>query len=208
MLPSPLSSPSFLLEMETDFNFERRYRSTYRSCEYVAAIMVHADSNANKPMAVRPFPSHPFLPVVNPLPLLQVIFPHEANLKKLASELSISGDLSTLVQSSQIRDAVLKSLNAVGKKAGFKALEMLQTVVITDEEWTPQNGLMTAASKLNRPVISKKFKAQIDVRPFPLPTFPLFHVLSLPALPSSLHPLPLRLPALLPTVPVTSGSRS
>ncbi|GAA5969832.1 hypothetical protein JCM11641_008054 [Rhodosporidiobolus odoratus] len=120
-----------------------RLESTYRSCEYVAAIMVHADSNANRPMAV--------------------IFPHEANLKKLASEQGVSStELSSLAQDQKIRDAVLKSLNAVGKKAGFKPLEILSTVVITDEEWTPQNGLLTAAQKLNRKEILKKFQKEVD----------------------------------------------
>ncbi|GAA5852553.1 hypothetical protein JCM8547_002540 [Rhodosporidiobolus lusitaniae] len=121
-----------------------RLESAYRACEYVGAIMVHADSNANKPMAV--------------------IFPHEANLKKLASELGVSSSsLSSMAEDHKIRDAVLKSLNAVGKKAGFKpSLELLQTVVITDEEWTPQNGMLTAAQKLNRKEILKKYKKEVD----------------------------------------------
>ncbi|BGP14781.1 hypothetical protein JCM10213_001852 [Rhodosporidiobolus nylandii] len=120
-----------------------RLESTYRACEYVAAIMVHADSNANRPMAV--------------------IYPHEQNLKKLASEQGNSAsDIATLAKDSKIRDAVLKSLNAAGKKAGFKPLEMLQTVVITDEEWTPHNGLLTAAQKLNRKEILKKYKKEVD----------------------------------------------
>ncbi|GAA6027858.1 hypothetical protein JCM8097_001751 [Rhodosporidiobolus ruineniae] len=120
-----------------------RLESVYRACEYVAAIMVHADSNANKPMAV--------------------IFPHEANFKKLASEQGVSGsDLSTLAHDSKLRDLVLKSLNAQGKKSGFKPLEQLQTVVITDEEWTPQNNMLTAAQKLNRKEIVKRYQKEID----------------------------------------------
>ncbi|CDR37871.1 RHTO0S03e00496g1_1 [Rhodotorula toruloides] len=119
-----------------------RLESLYSSCEYVARIMIHADSNANKPMAV--------------------IFPHEHNLKNLASSLGVSGDLGTLVHDQSIRDNVLKSLNGVGKKAGLKPLETLQTVVLCDEEWTPQNGMLTAAQKLNRKVIVEKYKKEID----------------------------------------------
>ncbi|BGP38810.1 long-chain fatty acid-CoA ligase [Rhodotorula kratochvilovae] len=115
-----------------------RLESLYGSCEYAARIMVHADSNANRPMAV--------------------IFPHEHKFKGLASQLGVSGDLGTLVHDSKIRDAVLKSLNAVGKKAGLKGLEQLQSVVFTDNEWTPQNGLLTAAQKLNRKESLKRFK--------------------------------------------------
>ncbi|BGP46913.1 long-chain fatty acid-CoA ligase [Rhodotorula kratochvilovae] len=119
-----------------------RLESLYGSCEYAARIMVHADSNANRPVAV--------------------IFPHEQNLKGLASQLGVSGELRTLVHDSKIRDAVLKSLNGVGKKAGLKGLEQLQSVVLTDDEWTPQNGLLTAAQKLNRKEILKRFKKEID----------------------------------------------
>jgi long-chain acyl-CoA synthetase len=98
-------------------------------------------------------------------PPLQVIFPHEANLKQLASSLGVSGDLHELCQNEQIQEAVLKALNAVGKKSHLKPLETLQTVVLTDVEWTPQNEMLTAAQKLNRKVILKKHKKEIDVRP-------------------------------------------
>ncbi|GAA5934830.1 hypothetical protein JCM3775_001645 [Rhodotorula graminis] len=119
-----------------------RLESLYGSCEYAARIMVYADSNASKPMAV--------------------IFPHEANLKQLASSLGVTGDIGTLVHDHKIQDAVLKSLNAVGKKAGLKPLEQLASVVLDDEEWTPQNGLLTAATKLNRKQIVQKNKQAID----------------------------------------------
>ncbi|GAA5825193.1 hypothetical protein JCM3770_002345 [Rhodotorula araucariae] len=119
-----------------------RLESLYSSCEYAARIMVHADSSANRPMAV--------------------IFPHEQNLKTLASSLGVSGELGTLVHDAKVRDAVLKSLNASGKKAGLKGLEQLQSVVLTDDEWTPQNGLLTAAQKLNRKEILKRYKKEVD----------------------------------------------
>lgn len=81
----------------------------------------------------------------------QVIFPHENNIKQLVQEKGLangSSDLATICKDSAVRDAVLKELNAVGKKAGFKPLETLQTVVLTDIEWTPQNGLLTGELSL------------------------------------------------------------
>ncbi|GAA6014725.1 hypothetical protein JCM8202_001640 [Rhodotorula sphaerocarpa] len=120
-----------------------RLESLYGSCEYVGRIMVHADSNANKPMAV--------------------IFPHEANLKQLASSLGVKGNgLPELAHNKQIQEEVLKALNGVGKKQGLKPLETLQTVVLTEEEWTPQNGMLTAAQKLNRKEIIKQNQKEID----------------------------------------------
>lgn len=120
-----------------------RLESVYKGSNLVANLMVHATSDANRPMAV--------------------IFPHEANLKIKASELGItSDDLSSLCHNDQIRDAILKDVNATGKKAGFKPLETLQCVVLSDEEWTPHSGLLTAAQKLNRKAITQKYKKEID----------------------------------------------
>ena len=86
-------------------------------------------------------------------------------MKQLASSLGVSGDLHELCHNEEIQEAVLKALNAVGKKSHLKALETLQTIVLTDTEWTPQNEMLTAAQKLNRKAILKKHKKEIDVRP-------------------------------------------
>ncbi|KAL8278789.1 hypothetical protein RQP46_008858 [Phenoliferia psychrophenolica] len=120
-----------------------RLESVYKSCSFISNICIYADSQANKAMAI--------------------IFPHEGNLKSLASLAPEShGDLALLCKNQAVRDAVLKELNLVGKKAGLKPLETMQTVVLTPEEWTPQNGLMTAAQKLQRKAIEKKYKPEID----------------------------------------------
>lgn len=126
-----------------------RLETTYRSSQYVQNIMVYADSNANKPMAV--------------------IFAHESNLKDLHSLAGAdAGDFAKVCKNKAVRDAVLKDLNAVGKKAGLKPLETLQTVVIDSEEWTPANGLLTAAQKLQRKEIVKHYKKEIDVSGLPV----------------------------------------
>jgi len=56
---------------------------------------------------------------------------------------------------------MLKQLNEVGKKNGFKGMELLQSVVLTSTEWTPQNGLLTPAQKLQRKAILEKFEDEI-----------------------------------------------
>ena len=61
---------------------------------------------------------------------------------------------------------MLKECNATGKKSGFKGIEMLQAVVLTADEWTPESGLVTAAQKLQRKKIAQKYEAQISVRFF------------------------------------------
>ncbi|KAM0788307.1 hypothetical protein ACM66B_001450 [Microbotryomycetes sp. NB124-2] len=122
-----------------------RLESVYKSCSYVSNICVHGDSSANRPMAI--------------------IFPHEANLKQLVQEQNLSSgsdDLASLCKEDKVRDAVLKQVNDVGKKAGFKPLEMLQTVILDPEEWLPSNGMTTAAQKLNRKAILDKHKDEMQ----------------------------------------------
>lgn len=56
-----------------------------------------------------------------------IVFPHEANLKNLVSDKGIAGkdeDLSSLTENDKVRDAVLSEMNAVGKRQGFKQLEV------------------------------------------------------------------------------------
>jgi len=71
-------------------------------------------------------------------------------------------DFKTLCDDPKVADEVLKALNDVGKKSGFKSLEMLQCVVLTSKEWTPQNGLLTAAQKLQRKAILNEYKAEVN----------------------------------------------
>lgn len=82
---------------------------------------------------------------------------------------------------------MLKELIVAGKKGGLAGAELIQGVVMSDEEWTPQNvsfwplslswrgmegryanyvlndqQLVTSAQKLNRRGILEKYKKEID----------------------------------------------
>jgi long-subunit acyl-CoA synthetase (AMP-forming) len=63
-----------------------------------------------------------------------------------------------------VRSLVMKECNAAGKKQGFKTMEMLEAVILTPDDWTPENGLVTAAQKINRKKVSGKFNSEIKVR--------------------------------------------
>jgi long-chain acyl-CoA synthetase len=100
---------------------------------------------------------------------IAIIIPHEANLRAALR----SGDgkavdptlgLPELCAHPAVAALVLKECNAVGKKSGFKPMETLSAVVLTPDEWTPESGLVTAAQKIQRTVIAKKFQKEIAVR--------------------------------------------
>jgi long-chain acyl-CoA synthetase len=114
----------------------------------VSNICVYASTDAKQPIAI--------------------ITPHDGNLRHAVQTGSLGvdadGPLSVLCHNDKVKELVLKECNAIGKKNGFKPMEILQAVILTAEEWTPENGLVTAAQKLQRKKIADMFIAEIKVR--------------------------------------------
>lgn len=97
-----------------------KLESIYRSAPVVANICVYADDSQAKPIAI--------------------IVPAEPALKKLASSLGVEGGvLEELVHNKKLRSAVLKELQSAGRSGGLAGIEIIEGVVMSDEEWTPQN---------------------------------------------------------------------
>lgn len=86
----------------------------------MANICVYAASDKNKPIAI--------------------IVPAEPALKKLASDNGIEGNgLEDLVHSKKLNGVVLKELQDAGRKGGLAGIEIIDSVVLADEEWTTVN---------------------------------------------------------------------
>ncbi|KAF5329534.1 hypothetical protein D9619_009047 [Psilocybe cf. subviscida] len=121
-----------------------RLEAIYKACNLVGNMCVHASTDAKQPMAI--------------------IIPHEAHLRNTlqAKGLPNTGTLAELCGREDVAALILKECNAVGKKNGFKPMELLEAVVLAADEWTPESGLVTAAQKIQRAKIAKTFKPQID----------------------------------------------
>ncbi|KAJ9311482.1 hypothetical protein DTO271D3_8282 [Paecilomyces variotii] len=120
-----------------------KLESVYRSAPVVANICVFAAEDQTKPIAI--------------------IVPVEATLQKLAKENGIQeGTLEALVHNEQLKSIVLKTLQQAGRAGGLKGIEIIDGVVMSDEEWNPQNGFTTAAQKLQRKKIISHFQKDID----------------------------------------------
>lgn len=119
---------------------------------------MHADTNAKQPIAI--------------------VIPHELHLRHVLQSSNIGVDhtlgLADLCHNPKVASLVLKECNSVGKKNGFKPMELLQSVILTPDEWTPESGLVTAAQKIQRGKIAKAFEAEIKVRVLSL-RFPPTH---------------------------------
>ncbi|KAK3944879.1 acetyl-CoA synthetase-like protein [Diplogelasinospora grovesii] len=119
-----------------------KLESIYRSAPVVANICVYADDSKAKPIAI--------------------IVPAEPALKNLAKSIGVDGQsLEELVHNKKVKAAVLKELQNAGRQGGLSGIEIIEGVVVSDEEWTPQNNMVTAAQKLNRRGILQTYKKEV-----------------------------------------------
>ena len=96
-----------------------KLESVYRSCAVVNNICVYAAQDKNKPIAL--------------------VVPVEPALQKLAKDIGVTGEFDDLCANAQVRAAVLKELQTMGRRGGLAGFEIIEGVVLSDEEWTPQN---------------------------------------------------------------------
>ena len=82
-----------------------------------------------------------------------VVVAHPTNLPAFAKKngLGDGEDLEELCKDEKVVEAALRELNAVGKKQGLKGMETLEAIVLTEEEWTPESGFLTAAQSTSIP---------------------------------------------------------
>ncbi|KAH7367498.1 long-chain-fatty-acid-CoA ligase [Plectosphaerella cucumerina] len=116
-----------------------KLESVYRSSPFVQNIMVDANSEYNRPIAI--------------------IFPNEKILAEQAEKLGVPE--SHIHSDRKMQSAVLKDLQTVGRAARLSGIELVVAVVLSDEEWTPTSGLVTATQKVNRRAIRDRFKKEI-----------------------------------------------
>ncbi len=136
-----------------------KLESVYRGAPTVANVMIHADPEHTRPIAV--------------------VMTNDRILVDKAKELGV--DEHDMHTSRKIKDLIFKDLQATGRRAGLSSLETIGGVVVTDVEWLPPTvcpflllsenviianvefpqGLVTATQKLNRKVLREHFKDQI-----------------------------------------------
>ena len=97
-----------------------KLESIYRSVPVVGNMCVFAATDQVKPVAI--------------------IVPAEPALIAMAKQHGIKGDtIETLVHDKKLNTIILKELQTAGRAAGLKPFEIINGVVLSDEEWTPQN---------------------------------------------------------------------
>jgi len=90
-----------------------------------------------------------------------LLCPMEPALLELGKALGVAGDKAALCKDPKIIEAVTADVQAAckGKLSKF---EVPAKVILIDDLFTPENGMLTAVRKLKRPQIVAKHKAEID----------------------------------------------
>ncbi|KAF8465554.1 hypothetical protein BDZ91DRAFT_229827 [Kalaharituber pfeilii] len=120
----------------------------YRSAPIVGNLCVMASSDCPRPIAV--------------------VYPVPAQLRKLATSLGKDGagaKYEDLLEDEEIKKEALKGMLAAGRQGGLAGIELLESVVLVGpegEEWTPENGLLTSARKVERRKIKEAYKDAVE----------------------------------------------
>jgi len=94
-----------------------------------------------------------------PVALMQL---NEAVTMKWAKENGISGDFETVKKSKELEKAVMDDLKAQHAKSDLSHLEKLVGVTLLTDHWTPENGCLTAANKLQRRAVIQQFEKEFQ----------------------------------------------
>lgn len=121
-----------------------KLESIYKSVPFVSNGAVVADQQHTQPA--------------------MVIVAHPENLPRFLKNqgTEASGELEEVCKNPEVIAACLKAMNETGRKEGLKGMELLEAVVLTADEWTPESGFLTAAQKLQRKAIEVNYRDQID----------------------------------------------
>lgn len=94
-----------------------------------------------------------------PIALMQL---NEVVAMQWAKQNGVNGDFETVKNSKELYEAVMNDLKNEAAKAGLSHLEKLVAVCFLTEHWTPDNGCLTAANKLQRRAVIEKFSKEFE----------------------------------------------
>ena len=94
-----------------------------------------------------------------PVAIIQI---NEGHTKKWAKENNVEGDLDAILKTEKLYKAVMDSLHKEFAKSDLSHLEKLVAVALLHDPWTPENGCLTAANKLQRRAVIEKFGKEFE----------------------------------------------
>jgi len=92
-----------------------------------------------------------------PVALIQL---SEPTTMQWAKKNGVSGSFEEIKESKALHDAVMSDFMEEHKKGGLSGLEKLKGIAFLTEPWTPENGCLTAANKLQRRAVIALFEKE------------------------------------------------
>ncbi|ETO33306.1 long-chain-fatty-acid-CoA ligase [Reticulomyxa filosa] len=117
----------------------------YKRSPYVGNIFVHGNSDQTY-----------LVGIVYPDPEVFAKWAEQNGLK------SISTNLDALIKEPGVKNAIEKDMERIAKKEKLQGFEKVKQFVLTKEDFTVENGLLTSTMKLKRNVARTKFAKEIE----------------------------------------------
>lgn len=94
--------------------------------------------------------------------VVAVVVPQQGALQQFATEHGLdTTDFGKLARSGDVRNWIFKELQSAGRLKGLKSIETVRAVCVVSDEWTPENGTLTAANKVKRKPLEQKYRDEI-----------------------------------------------
>jgi thioester reductase-like protein len=94
--------------------------------------------------------------------LVALVVPNQAILASWASSHGIKASFEQLCKLPEIKILLLTEMRNCEISTQLRPYEKVRDIFVTSERFTPDNGLLTATSKLNRRAILNKYRSQLD----------------------------------------------
>ncbi|KAG5512307.1 hypothetical protein JKF63_07832 [Porcisia hertigi] len=101
--------------------------------------------------------------VVNPAKyyICAIACTSESNAIVFAQQHNIKGEWPTILKNPSFQNAATEAFREVAINAGRGKQEIVRHVHIVSDQWTPENGVLTAAGKLKRHAVAERYKDTI-----------------------------------------------
>eukprot|EP00568_Trieres_chinensis_P007644 CAMPEP_0183297828 /NCGR_PEP_ID=MMETSP0160_2-20130417/5007_1 /TAXON_ID=2839 ORGANISM="Odontella Sinensis, Strain Grunow 1884" /NCGR_SAMPLE_ID=MMETSP0160_2 /ASSEMBLY_ACC=CAM_ASM_000250 /LENGTH=722 /DNA_ID=CAMNT_0025459723 /DNA_START=120 /DNA_END=2288 /DNA_ORIENTATION=- len=93
---------------------------------------------------------------------IALMTPSKPYIMSWAKENGVAGAYEEVLKSDELQKAIVADLANENKKAGLSHIEKIVAVALITEAWTPENGCLTAANKLQRRVVIDKFEKEFN----------------------------------------------
>jgi long-chain acyl-CoA synthetase len=94
--------------------------------------------------------------------LVGVVVPEEPVVFEWAKEHGLEADMTLLCKNTELKDTILKDLQAQGKLGGLKGFEQVKNIHLHNDLFSVENGLLTPTMKAKRPQLTELFKSELD----------------------------------------------